>query len=323
MRPLFPSRHRSAFTLIELLVVIAIIAILIGLLLPAVQKVREAAARMQCTNNLKQIALACHNYASANGDSFPALFNAGPGGDINGGNPCVGQVFVSLLPFVEQQNLYTTFQNFGNATGSLIDLQASDAGLFIGGAVPLKIFTCPSDPTFGTGNNLGANIWASGCYVANFQVFGNPGYGDSASYNGAGTPKLTSTFADGTSNTILFAEMYTQRPAGTWGLWAHGAWNYQYCPTFAVGNSLGTVNYQSGFNGYSGQVGPGSLFVNVSAPAYASNTGYVNITTARHTGSMTTALGDGSVRTLSSGLSGYTWWYACTPAGGEVLGSDW
>jgi prepilin-type N-terminal cleavage/methylation domain-containing protein len=317
------TRH-PGFTLIELLVVIAIIAILIGLLLPAVQKVREAAARMSCSNNMKQMSLACHNYASAANDAFPAIFDANiPGGDWGGGNPCRSQVFVSLLPFLEQQNLYTTFQNVGNATGSYIDLQSSDIGLYIGGAVPVKIFTCPSDPTYGNGNNLGTNIWASGCYVANFQVFGSPSAGDNAPYNGLGAPNLKSTFSDGTSNTILFAEMYAQRPLGTWTLWAHGAWNYNYCPAFAVGSPAG-ANYSTGFlNGGSGQAGPTSLFVNVTPTVYANTSNYVNITTARHTGNMVVSLADGSVRNLNNGLSGTTWWAACTPGYGEVLGSDW
>jgi prepilin-type N-terminal cleavage/methylation domain-containing protein/prepilin-type processing-associated H-X9-DG protein len=174
--------RRYAFTLIELLVVIAIIAILIGLLLPAVQKVREAANRMSCTNNLKQIGLALHNYHDANGGFPPAKINSGSAQDAtqnfyNGkpgttvarminGKP-VAKVyshtgFVLLLPFIEQDNLYKQYDfslpstheswnGYAPATGHV----ASDLANFPNGVTGtvnqavietyVKVYVCPSD----------------------------------------------------------------------------------------------------------------------------------------------------------------------------------
>jgi prepilin-type N-terminal cleavage/methylation domain-containing protein len=291
------------FTLIELLVVIAIIAILIGLLLPAVQKVREAAARMQCSNNLKQLSLACHNYASSNQDSFPPAYDG------------VGhQLFVELLPFIERNNEYKEFWPQG-ATG--IQYTNQSVGQTI------KNFSCPSDPTYG--NGLGEGQWASGSYTSNFQVFGNPTAGAG---NTAGFPNLKSSFSDGTSNTILFAEQYAQRPQGYWKLWSHGSWNPSWETIFAYGkdNGDGTyTNYNTNMSYGSGSVGPTSKFLTISPTQFVADTDPLAIQapTALHTGGMVVGLADGSVRLLNNGISPTTWWAACTPAQGDLLGSEW
>jgi prepilin-type N-terminal cleavage/methylation domain-containing protein len=301
------SRSLLGFTLIELLVVIAIIAILIGLLVPAVQKVREAAARVQCTNNLKQWALATHDYASANSNNLPPFYTN------QGGSIGETQVFVALLPYIEQDNVYRSF-------GIPLNLQVAGTG--IGHRAVIKTMVCPSDPTQGNGLNQGD--WATGCYGANYQVFGRPSVGNSATANAAGSPNMPGTFQDGTSNTILFTEMQAQRPGGHWNLWAHGGWNPSWAPIFGYGSADGTQNYNSGMDAGTGIVGPASKFIlQPTSATYLANSNNILLPTSPHSAGINASLADGSVRNVSSGVSGTTWWYACTPAGGEVLASDW
>jgi len=307
------SGRSRAFTLIELLVVIAIIAVLIGLLLPAVQKVREAAARIQCGNNLKQLALSAHDYASANGDAMPAFYNL----TLNGNQQ---QIFVALLPYLEHTAEYNTFLNPGTTQ---VNLQRF--GVQMGHRVILKNFSCPSDPTYG--NGLGEGDWASGSYVANYQVFGAPGAGNNAWPNAAGSPNLRSSFSDGTSNTLLFAEQYAQRPGNHWTLWAHGGWDDSYAPVFAYGRADGGQNYASGMSWGNGASGPASKFLAESSQAFVNNTSgdptEIDRPTALHTAGLMVGMADGRVRLLNNGISPGTWWAACTPAGGDILGPDW
>ena len=234
------NRGRAGFTLIELLVVIAIIAILIGLLLPAVQKVREAAARTQCSNNLKQIGLAVQNYASTFDSALPALTSdlARPRyGAYNGG------LHFTLLPYLEQQDLYqaalsvpvtstspqipgaqatwaapippntipiySVNETYNPAAGSNLPLHSQ----------PIKVYQCPSDATIANGYPTDQNTttlttpaifpWAAASYSANYQVFGTvnnfgaPGYG-----NACGPAFNVGNIPDGLSNTVFFGEQF-------------------------------------------------------------------------------------------------------------------
>jgi len=303
-------RPWRAFTLIELLVVIAIIAILIALLVPAVQKVREAAARTQCTNNMKQIALACHACHDAM-KRLPPM--SGPFAGVQSN----GNVFYWLLPYIEQKNVYELHpDHYSWREGAEVD-----PGPIVSTSIPT--YVCPSDPNTGMGQAWGGG-WAFGCYAANYQVFGYPEAGDFPAANMDGKARIPTTFVDGTSNTIIFAEKYAM--CGNFDtLWGHGDWENNWMPIFEYGNRTGTQGYTSYYNvnggwGPPGKVGPASKFQIAPNPYQTACDTAVAQTS--HT-VMNVALGDGSVRNLAGTLSATTWWYACTPSGSETLGTDW
>ena len=291
--------RRTAFTLIELLVVIAIIAILIGLLLPAVQKVREAAARMSCSNNLKQLSLAIINCADSNEGKLPPSIGLYPSQTAAEGNSD-GGIWLHIMPYYEQGNLYKASyvkpepadRNGGMGTYSQWTTVMQQARV--------KTLICPSDNT----NNADWSP-AISSYGVNALVF-NRGY---AGW-GVGYKKFPAALRDGTSNTVFTFDKIGYCDKGPyetnyWPDWGPVAYNWDWGPGNNPSTSLPQwPQYKNTSNNFQYQ-------------CYGTNA------STMHTAVINVGLGDGSVRTVGSGVSYQTWWAALTPDRGDFLGSDW
>ena len=313
-------RKRLGFTLIELLVVIAIIAILIALLVPAVQKVREAAARAQIANNLKQNALACHNYH----DSFKVLPSASAKTGMFG-NFGVVSFSVLIMPYVEQlplaqQILASTFTVGSSAPPSIppfqapLDFSTSDFLRVQNFACNLRVFT--DQGVQNGGSSTGFNTSMTGLT-----------WGTGGTNFSCGTA-LGRSFPDGTSNTIMLATRYGYANSVGSNGGATAANNISMWDV-TVGGSLATGAY-FGLTQASVGVGPTALNINggwMLAPtlvqANAAATFLNSTAMAFGVGGLQIALADGSVRTVSPSISSQTWNTAMAPQDGQPPGSDW
>jgi prepilin-type N-terminal cleavage/methylation domain-containing protein len=280
------SKRRPGFTLIELLVVIAIIAILIGLLIPAVQKVREAAQRTQSANNLKQMGLAMHNIASATDQPLPPSYG------IYAGETTTASVFFYMLPYIEQGNIYNLyFAQPDKGTGSPP------------ASTPIPTYVAAADPT-NPGNDTHTS-YSSNAAVLGTSTLSQPG----------GNVKLSAlTSGKGTTSTILFMERFasTGGPAANNHHWQH---TNQGGNNLYLSNATATTNFPNpDFSLQPASLGPAPGSNNDASTATQSATAFT-------AAGIQVGMGDGSVRTAgksvttTGGVAGFStvsiWTWAC------------
>ena len=332
------SKSQRGFTLIELLVVIAIIAVLIALLLPAVQSAREAARRAQCTNNLKQIGLACMNYESSVGCLPP-----GVKGSI------WGTWMVFVLPYIEQSNLYNAWNGAGDNTITALQvLTYSSVYNITVSSTRLTSFTCPSDqpnaPLATTLNSASLPV-TSHNYVVNFgNLFFNQ---DQSSY--LGTPFLGAPFSDIGAPLLTYA--YLGRPGPVNGYQCaklaaitDGLSNTMMAAECIQGQGVSPGPYDLrgfawwyGGATYESWLGPNSLIPDqMEAAAYCYYPGLnnppciaapiwdlkTNAARSRHPGGVNSAFCDGSVHFIKNAIAQSVYRALSTTQGGEVISSD-
>jgi prepilin-type N-terminal cleavage/methylation domain-containing protein/prepilin-type processing-associated H-X9-DG protein len=317
-------RRGRAFTLVELLVVIAIIAILVGLLLPAVQKVREAANRMSCQNNLHQISLATVNLSDTHQGFLPPGIGTYPV-PMTTPNNGDGGLFFHILPFMEGTTTYNAClltpgmpywsDNRNGANPTYMAWGAQKFGMSV-----VKSYICPSDPTYPQGCWTGAVT----TYAYNGQVFmcsypwqpGNNGMWNSQ-YS-----RFPAFITDGTSQTIAFTEKEVQA-------YGTSAWTFDsgyntwmdWGPSIAPYDCNCVTNYPLPY-----QFTPPNYLVTmymIQPPRVNGKwTGQSNGANSPHTGGINAGMFDGSVKFVAQGTSPTTWWFALTPNYGDILGAE-
>jgi prepilin-type N-terminal cleavage/methylation domain-containing protein/prepilin-type processing-associated H-X9-DG protein len=325
MRPSLP-RTRRGFTLIELLVVIAIIAILIGLLLPAVQKVREAAARAKCSNNIKQLALACHNYADTNGGLPPAIVQTGYSDDPYNTNHGPNWA-VLLLPHIEQGAMYNQVQASIQTWMVSGTAPTGDAGWKNIRANSVPSLICPSDNNTSVMCSLslaGVSNWARGNYAANCGPhynygsrvnggsssggpWGLPGQGPFSIFTGTSSKKGMGIqqIADGSSNTILFGEVLSgSGAADPRGVWAFGLAG----SSTLTSHGDGDCNLPNDRKNCSDDIRDAPSLDTQNLGNWTSCNSNQATARSRHSGGVNVSLADGSVRFVRDSIDTRAWW---------------
>jgi prepilin-type N-terminal cleavage/methylation domain-containing protein/prepilin-type processing-associated H-X9-DG protein len=313
-------KTRRGFTLIELLVVIAIISVLIGLLLPAVQRVREAAARLQCKNNLKQIGLALHCYHDRMNGFPPAYFSnltpgtqpSDPDGDCTWNEIGPGWGWGAfLLNDLEQNNLFQSIR---------FDLDIKDPANAIARVMTLKVYICPSEPRPDPFMVVGANgaplvLVAHSSYVG---MNGAPNGVTSDAFDNNGAFLRNMRFqmkdiSDGLSNTLFIGERCTAMSNTTW-----------------VGAVLGAVVPDLKYKDQSDQLanaeGDAALLLAHGSTTHLPNNPLVmdaDATSSFHTQGVNFLFGDGSVQSINSGIDPFVYQALCTRNGGEAIANNW